>query len=131
MFIDASVLAAMMTDENDARELARRMQGDAARMTSPAEVARASIGVTATLGLPLAEAGEAVKTFLTLMNIQLLAIPPRAAFLALEAYERFGKGRHAADLDLDECMTYACARYYRQALLSKGDQFARTDIGIA
>ncbi|MDL2404186.1 type II toxin-antitoxin system VapC family toxin [Rhizobium calliandrae] len=131
MFIDASVLAAMMTNEDDARDFAARMQADGTRMTSPSAVAQAAIHAAATLNLSLADASDAMRTFLTLMNIQLLATPPRAAFLALEAYERFGKGRHPADLDLDDCMTYACARYYRQPLLAKGDQFGRTDIGMA
>ncbi|MBB5573863.1 MULTISPECIES: type II toxin-antitoxin system VapC family toxin [Rhizobium] len=131
MFIDASVLAAMMTDENDAREFATRMQADTVRMTSPSTVAQAAIHVAAMLDLSFIDAGDAIRTFLTLVNIQLLATPPRAAFLALEAYECFGKGRHPADLDLDDCMAYACARYYRQPLLAKGDRFGHTDIDMA
>jgi ribonuclease VapC len=67
-----------------------------------------------------------VKTFLQLMNIQSVAVPPRAAFLALEVQAAF-----AAALDPDDCMTYACARYYRQPLLFAGDAFAATDIEVA
>lgn len=131
MLIDTSVLTAMMTDEGEARRFAIRMQSATARMTSPMAAARAAIDVATHLGLTAVEAGNAVHTFLQLMNIQLLAIPPRAAFLALEAYDHFGEGRHQAALSLDDCMTYACARYYRQPLLSKGDQFSRTDIDVA
>ena len=131
MFIDASVLAAMMTDEDDAREFAARMQAGTIRMTSPVAVAQTAINVATRLGLTMSEAGDAARTFLGLMNIQLLAIPPRAAFLAIEAYERYGEGRHPAALSLDDCMAYACARYYRQPLLFRGDAFARTDIEVA
>lgn len=131
MLIDTSVLSAMMTDEEEARRFALRMQAATARMTSPMAAAQAAIDIAARLGLTAVEAGDAVQTFLQLMNIQLLAIPPRAGFLALEAHDRFGEGHHPAALSLNDCMTYACARYYRQPLLSKGDQFSRTDIEVA
>ncbi|MBB4567975.1 type II toxin-antitoxin system VapC family toxin [Rhizobium leucaenae] len=131
MFVDASVLSAMMTDEEEARAYAIRMQPATARMTSPLAAANAAILVSAALGLPPTGAGEAVRTFLQLMNIQMLAVPPRAAVLATEAYERFGQGGHPARLSLDDCMTYACARYYRQPLLSKSDRFNQTDIEMA
>ncbi len=131
MFIDASVLSAMMTDEEEARAFAIRIQPATARMTSPLVAANAAILVSDTLGLSPTEAGEAVRTFLQLMNVQLLAVPPRAATLATEAYERYGQGNHIARLSLDDCLTYACARYYRQPLLSKSDRFKQTDIELA
>ncbi|MEF0940319.1 type II toxin-antitoxin system VapC family toxin [Rhizobium sp. BR 362] len=131
MFIDASVLSAMMTDEEEARAFAIRMQPATARMTSPLAAANAAILVSAALGLSPTGAGEAVRTFLQLMNIQMFAVPPRAAVLATEAYERFGQNDHPARLSLDDCMTYACARYYRQPLLSKSDRFGHTDIDMA
>ncbi|PST18139.1 VapC toxin family PIN domain ribonuclease [Rhizobium sp. JAB6] len=131
MFIDASVLSAMMTDEEEARAFAIRMQPAMARMTSPLIAANGAIQVSTILGLSPTEASEAVRTFLQLMNIQLLAVPPRASVLATEAYERYGQGGHSARLDLDDCMTYACARYYRQPLLSNRDRFKHTDIELA
>jgi ribonuclease VapC len=131
MFVDTSVLSAMMTAEEEARAFAIRMQPATARMTSPLVAANAAILVSDALGLSPTEAGEAVRTFLQLMNIQLLAVPPRAAVLATEAYERYGQGGHTARLSLDDCMTYACARYYRQPLLSKSDRFKQTDIELA
>lgn len=129
MFIDRSVMLAMLTDETAAREFARRMQASTTRLTSPMAVAWTSVALATRLGLPPAEASEAVKTFLQLMNIQSVAVPPRAAFLAIEAHAAFAAV--PAWLDLDDCMTYACARYYRQPLLFAGSGFADTDIEIA
>ncbi|NLR99293.1 type II toxin-antitoxin system VapC family toxin [Rhizobium sp. P38BS-XIX] len=131
MFIDASVLAAMLTDEEMARAFAIRMQAATARTTSPLSALNAAIQISASLGLSPVEAGDAVGTFLQLMNIQQLAVPPRAAALATEAYERYGQGDHEMRLSLDDCMTYACARYYRQPLLSNSDWFKQTDIELA
>lgn len=131
MFVDASVIAAMMTDETEARAFAIRMQASTVRLTSPMAVADAASSVADSVGLPLGQVAEAVRTFLQLMNIQLVAIPPRAAFLALEAQATFGAGVHPAALNHDQCMTYACARYYRQPLLFRNGGFADTDIGTA
>ena len=131
MFIDASVLSAMMTDEEEARAFAIRMQPATVRMTSPLAAAQAAIEISTILGLSPTESAEAVRAFLQLMNIQLLAVPPRAAILAVEAYERYGQGSHASGLSHDDCMTYACTRYYRQPLLSKSDRLNQTDIELA
>ena len=129
MFVDRSVMLAMMTDEGAARQFARRMQASANRLTTPMAVARTAIGLAERLALPIDAAADAVKTFLQLMNIQSVAMPPRAAFLALQAHAVFS--RAPAGLDLDDCMTYACARYYRQPLLFAGGGFGETDIEIA
>jgi len=50
---------------------------------------------------------------------------------ALDAYLRFGKGFHAARLNLADCFAYALARTLDVPLLYKGDDFARTDIRAA
>jgi len=36
--------------------------------------------------------------------------PPEGGRLALEAFDRFRKGRHAAALNRGDCFAYACAR---------------------
>ena len=51
--------------------------------------------------------------------------------VAVEAYTRFGKGRHAAALNFGDCLTYAIARLSRQPLLYVGDDFAKTDLSAA
>lgn len=48
--------------------------------------------------------------------------------LARDAYERFGKGRHAAGLNLGDCCAYALARHAGEPLLFKGDDFPLTDV---
>lgn len=51
--------------------------------------------------------------------------------VAIEAYNRFGKGRHAASLNFGDCLTYAVARLADQPLLFVGDDFRKTDIVAA
>ena len=50
---------------------------------------------------------------------------------ALDAFHRFGKGRHPARLNLGECMTYAVAKLSGEPLLCMGDDFPQTDLVIA
>jgi len=49
---------------------------------------------------------------------------------AIDAYGRFGKGRHPASLNFGDCLTYATAALARQPLLCVGDDFRRTDLEI-
>ncbi len=49
---------------------------------------------------------------------------------AVDAYRRFGKGRHPAALNFGDCMTYAVARLAGEPLLCVGDDFARTDLEL-
>ncbi|MCQ8782363.1 type II toxin-antitoxin system VapC family toxin [Mangrovibrevibacter kandeliae] len=132
MFVDGSVLMAMLTDEDEARIFAARLQTSNKRFASPIAVYEAVAAVSRDLGLAVAEAEEAVRRFLDLMTIQVVSMPPQVAGLALDAYARFGRGRGASGgLNTGDCFTYACARYYRQPLLYKGPKFAATDIEAA
>ena len=77
MFIDASALTAMLTDENEARELLARLHQAAARLTSPLAVWEAAIAVARVLGLPISEANEAVESYLALMEIKMCKCHPK------------------------------------------------------
>ena len=50
---------------------------------------------------------------------------------AVEAFRRFGKGRHAAALDFGDCLAYAVARLARQPLLAADPSFKLTDLELA
>jgi ribonuclease VapC len=47
---------------------------------------------------------------------------------ALDAFARFGKGRHPAGLNFGDCFSYALAATLKEPLLFKGDDFLKTDI---
>ena len=50
---------------------------------------------------------------------------------AVEAWLRFGKGRHPAALNFGDCMSYAVAKVANTPLLFVGEDFPQTDIEIA
>jgi ribonuclease VapC len=128
MFIDASALTALLADESDARELLARLSQSNTRLTSPLAVWEATIAVARVLGLTIAETADALERYLELMEITVVPVPPEAARIALEAFDRYGKGRHPARLNFGDCFAYACARHLAEPLMFKGADFPQTDI---
>ncbi len=51
--------------------------------------------------------------------------------VAMDAFRRFGKGRHPAALNFGDCLSYATARLAASPLLATGNDFARTDLELA
>lgn len=51
--------------------------------------------------------------------------------LALSAYRRVGRGRHNANLNFGDCLSYAVAHLADEALLFVGDDLAATDVTAA
>lgn len=128
MFIDASALVAMVTGEEDAPELFSRLEKSRTRLTSPLAVWEASVAAARILERsPKAAEGE-ITGLLALMDIEVTAVPASAASEAIDAFERYGKGRHEAALNFGDCFAYACARHLDMPLLYKGVDFALTDI---
>ncbi len=50
---------------------------------------------------------------------------------AIGAYWRFGKGRHRAQLNFGDCLTYAVAWLADEPLLCVGGDFTETDLDLA
>ena len=97
MFIDASALTALLADEDDARELLARLTQSNIRLTSPLAVWEATIAIARVLDLSIAETADALERYLALMEIKVVAVPPETGRIALEAFDRYGKGRCNSD----------------------------------
>lgn len=48
--------------------------------------------------------------------------------VAIDAFERYGKGRHPAALNFGDCQSYACAKVAGMPLLFAGNDFSQTDV---
>jgi ribonuclease VapC len=62
--------------------------------------------------------------------LEIAPLTPEQSRLARLAWERFGKGRHPAGLNLGDCCSYALARSMEAPLLCKGGDFVRTDLDL-
>ena len=70
----------------------------------------------------------ALARFLQENSVQTVAFDEAHASAALDAYSRFGKGRHPAGLNFGDCCTYAVAALAGEPLLCLGDDFPKTDL---
>ncbi len=61
-------------------------------------------------------------------GMQVVAQDTGLAKAAREAFLCYGKGRHPAGLNIGDCASYALAKTRNLPLLSKGDEFPRTDL---
>ncbi len=131
MFIDASAIVAMLVDEPEAASLRSRVKGAAVVVVSPIAVYEATLAITRIKACPVASASRVVAEFVDLSGAEIMPIDEEIGEAAVDAFNRFGKGRHPAALNMGDCFAYACARSRAMPLLCKGDDFARTDALLA
>lgn len=131
IFCDASALIAIMTGEADADRLADILDADDARLYSAISAWETVAGMSRQYEFDIGGARAHLERFLAAGLFRLVAIGETEWAIALDAYDRFGKGRHKAALNMGDCFAYACAKANRARLLFKGNDFTRTDIDRA
>jgi ribonuclease VapC len=131
MFLDASAIVAILAGEDDAASLTARVARAAALHTSGLAIYEAAAGLARIGNVPPRDALELVNAFLADARAQVVPIERKTAEQAVDAFARFGKGRHKAGLNMGDCFAYACARQAMAPLLCKGDDFPQTDIELA
>jgi ribonuclease VapC len=62
------------------------------------------------------------------LGVTVVPFGEREWHAAVEAFLRFGRGRHAAALNFGDCLAYAAAVVANDSLLFVGDDFASTDV---
>lgn len=129
MFVDTSVLVALLSEEDDAQEWSRRLERESALITSALVVLEAAMRLSTKLGVEPMAAETSINELLTESKIDVVAIDADDGHLAVQAFAKYGKGRgHPAQLNLADCLSYACAKNRKVPLLYKGNDFAQTDI---
>jgi ribonuclease VapC len=124
--IDTSALIAIFRLEAEADVLLKAIVAAEKRAMSALSVLEASMvmsGRSAGAGLL-----EPLDEFLLEAGIEILPFDAQQAWLAREAFLRFGKGRHKAGLNLGDCASYAAAKARAAPLLYKGEDFRHTDV---
>lgn len=128
MFVDTSVLVALLTGEPDAQALAVALEAADRRLTSPLVRLEACAVLATRLDIAPALAQALFDDLLSEADIEVIALTDPMGRMAVECFETYGKGRHPARLNIVDCMSYACAKTLRVPLLFKGEDFAMTDV---
>ena len=131
IFVDASALIAIITQEPDALELTACLEGERLRFCSAMTAWETVAGLCRNYMFSVESARARFQLFREALNIQFVTTGEREYEMAAQAYAEFGKGRHPAALNTGDCFAYACAKANRAALLFKGDDFEKTDIRAA
>lgn len=129
MFVDTSVVVAILSGEQDADEWSNQIEQAPSRMTSALVVLEAAMRLSTKLSVEPLVAETVIGAFLHEANIEIVPIGAGEARLAVKAFSDYGKGRgHPAQLNLADCLSYACAKSHGMPLLYKGNDFSRTDL---
>ena len=131
MVVDASALVAILLNEPEAESFIGALEAAASLSVSPTSVFETVAAIVRVRTCSVSDARVLVSDLLLEASIETAAITPEIGEAAITAFDRFGKGRHPAQLNMGDCYTYALAKVLRQPLLFKGDDFGRTDIEAA
>ena len=74
------------------------------------------------------DARPQLNEFLRAAEAELIPMGPEHVDAAVDAFLRYGKGRHPAGLNFGDCLTYAVAAVAGVPLLFTGNDFMQTDI---
>jgi ribonuclease VapC len=128
MVIDTSAVAALLFGEPEAERIAHAIASDPVRLISSFSALECAIVVEARKG---EEGGRELDLLLHRAGIQVCSFESDHFELARRCWQRFGKGRHPAGLNIGDCCSYALAVMTREKLLFTGDDFSQTDVVAA
>ncbi len=129
MFVDTSVIVALLAGEPDAGQFAEKVAAATNPITSGLVILEAAMRLASLLDLDPIFVEARIRALLEEADIAVIAIDGAIATTAVAAFAAYGKGRgHPAQLNLADCMSYACACVHRVPLLFKGNDFSKTDI---
>jgi ribonuclease VapC len=131
IYVDASAIVAMILSEPDAAELAAALDRGEPAFTSALAVYEASLAIARVRTVPAALARQDVSLTLSRMSIAVEPIEDGHGEAAVTAFDRFGKGRHPAALNMGDCFAYACVTARNASILFKGQDFSQTDLRSA
>lgn len=128
MILDASVLLAIVFREPGYELLVDQLANDPALAAGTPTLAETGIVLSARLG---AVADGMLERVLDEFNVQEIPFGEIHWREAVDAFRRYGKGRHPASLNFGDCLTYATARLAGEPLVFVGDDFGQTDLATA
>ena len=120
--IDTSALMAIMLNDAEAGACVAAMTTNDELLISAATIAEALIVATRR------NFGEEMMRLIDGLGFNTVTVTPAAGRRIALAYQRWGKGSHAAGLNFGDCFAYDVAKEHNCPLLFIGEDFARTDL---
>ncbi len=125
MVVDTSALVAILFREPDAERFVQALAAAPVRLLSAVTRVELSFVIEGRKR----EAGRAdLELLLRDSAFEVVSVTAQQAQIAIDAFRRFGKGRHPAGLNIGDCFSYALSVATNYPLLFKGDDFETTDV---
>ncbi len=128
MIIDTSAIVALLFREPGFEQLLDKLANDPNPAVNAATLTETGIVMSARIG---DDARGMLARFIQEGGIEILPFGDAHYSAAVDAWLRYGKGRHPASLNFGDCLTYAAATLSGEPLLSVGSDFAQTDLELA
>ncbi len=128
MILDSSVIVAISLRERGHEELVDKLRSADTLGIGAPSLTEAGMVLSSRLGV---EPQALLDRFLRDFGVVPVVFGEQHWREALEAFRRFGKGRHPAALNFGDCLSYATAKLADHPLLFVGDDFPKTDIEAA
>jgi len=125
MTLDSSALVAIVFGESGYLEFVDRMlEAPHVRIGAPSLV---ETGLVVS-GRNRRSNGDEVDALIEELAVAVVPFGQAERRIAVDAFRRYGRGRHKAALNFGDCLAYATAMQARDSLLFVGDDFAKTDV---
>nr|WP_316650709.1 type II toxin-antitoxin system VapC family toxin [uncultured Gellertiella sp.] len=124
--VDTSVIIAISADEPEAGPF-RRLMGREPVIIGWPTLFEARMVLS---GKGFVSAAEMIRRLAETANVTTVAFDDKHFRAAEQAFDRYGKGRHPAGLNMGDCFSYAVAAIARAPLLFKGRDFSQTDLKL-
>jgi ribonuclease VapC len=131
--LDSSALLAVLFSEADYLALVDKMlEAEVLRIGAPTLV-ETSLVFESRLGRRSGDAKQydAVHELVKELAVTIVPFAESEWHRAVEAFAKYGRGRHKASLNFGDCLAYATASVAGDSLLFVGDDFTHTDVRVA
>ena len=128
MILDSSALVAIVLQEPEAEGLLRRMRDSSYLAIGASTLLETGIVLSSRLN---DDARGLLARLLQESGIAVVDVTEAHFGVAMDAWLRFGKGRHPAALNFGDCISYAMSVVAGEPLLCVGDDFPQTDCVLA
>jgi ribonuclease VapC len=129
VFVDASAIVAILTEEEDGPSLAETLDAARAPTTSPIAVWEAAASISRKTRRSAESELPDILAFLEAAEVVIVPVDMIVTSEALAAFDRYGRrSGHPADLNMGDCFAYAFAKLKKTELLYKGKDFGVTDL---
>lgn len=127
MIVDSSAILAVLFSEPESERLIDALSSAVSTGIGAPTLAETAIVLGSRIGY---EKRGILFRFIQEFDVAVIPFGDLHWLAAVEAYERYGKGRHTAALNFGHCLTYAVARLANQPLLFVGNDFSSTDVEV-